>query len=297
MQPRLVTSSACCSGRAGGTARVCDLLAYAVTEAGHKLRLLLAYATEVIHMDEVFNKLNRIVIAEFTIFGFHFELSNTLLCVWIVCALLIVVSLFITRGFKERPGKRQIIIEMLAGFIINLCRENIGEKHYRKFVPIIGTMFLFICMSNLLAVFNFIPGLNLYPPTKDINVTLPLALMSIFTVLIAGILIKGPIGTFKDLFKPMVIMFPFKLMEYITKPLSLCLRLFGNILAAFVIMELVYYFAGLFAAPFSAYFDFFDGILQAYIFVFLTCIYIGELLEEDEEDTPQHTTAVETSLT
>jgi F-type H+-transporting ATPase subunit a len=76
-------------------------------------------------------------------------------------------------------------------------------------------------------------------------------------------------------------MFPFKLMEYVTKPLSLCLRLFGNIVAAFLIMELIYHFMGLIAAPFSAYFDFFDGILQAYIFVFLTCIYIGEAVETE----------------
>jgi len=74
-------------------------------------------------------------------------------------------------------------------------------------------------------------------------------------------------------------MLPFNLMEYVTKPLSLCLRLFGNVVAAFVIMELIIHTLGIVAAPFSAYFDFFDGILQAYIFVFLTCLYIGQAVE------------------
>jgi F-type H+-transporting ATPase subunit a len=105
--------------------------------------------------------------------------------------------------------------------------------------------------------------------------------MSILIVLYSSFRYKGLGGTVKDLFRPVSMMFPFKLMEYVTKPLSLCLRLFGNIVAAFIIMELVFHFTGLFAAPLSAYFDLFDGILQAYIFVFLTCLYIGEAVEAE----------------
>jgi F-type H+-transporting ATPase subunit a len=105
--------------------------------------------------------------------------------------------------------------------------------------------------------------------------------MSIIIVLYSSFRYKGPVGTAKDLFKPIPMMLPFNLMEYVTKPLSLCLRLFGNIIAAFVIMELIYSVFGFFAAPFSAYFDLFDGILQAYIFVFLTCLYIGEAVESE----------------
>jgi F-type H+-transporting ATPase subunit a len=105
---------------------------------------------------------------------------------------------------------------MLVGFIRNMCRDNIGENHYGKYVPYLGTLFLFLCMSNLLAVINFIPGLSLYPPTKDINVTAPLAVMTILIVLYSSFRYKGPIGTAKDLFRPGSIMFPFKLMEYAT---------------------------------------------------------------------------------
>jgi F-type H+-transporting ATPase subunit a len=232
-------------------------------------------------VDEVFRKLEREVLAEISILGFSFKLSNTLLCVWIVAALLITVCFLLARDRRENPGKRQVLAEMLVGFIRNMCRDNIGEAHYGKYVPYLGTLFLFLCLSNLLAVINFIPGLDLYPPTKDINVTAPLAVMSILIVLYSSLRYKGPAGTVKDLFRPVSMMLPFKLMEYVTKPLSLCLRLFGNIVAAFIIMELVFHFAGLFAAPLSAYFDFFDGILQAYIFVFLTCLYIGEAVESE----------------
>jgi F-type H+-transporting ATPase subunit a len=230
-------------------------------------------------MDEVFRKLEREILAEISIGGFTFGLSNTLICVWIVAALLVAVCFLLAGNLQVKPGKKQVLVEMLVGFIRNMCRDNIGEHHYGKYVPYLGTLFLFLCMSNLLAVINFIPGVDLYPPTKDINVTAPLAVMSILIVLYSSFRYKGPVGTVKDLFRPVSMMFPFKLMEYVTKPLSLCLRLFGNIVAAFIIMELVYHFAGLFAAPLSAYFDFFDGILQAYIFVFLTCLYIGETVE------------------
>jgi len=68
-------------------------------------------------------------------------------------------------------------------------------------------------------------------------------------------------------------------MENVRKPMSLCLRLFGNIVASFIIMELLLAFLPFAGAPFSAYFDLFDGILQAYIFIYLTTIYIGEAVE------------------
>jgi len=232
-------------------------------------------------MDEVFEKLNRITITEISVGGYTFVLSDTLLCVWITAALLIVASLILARKLDQRPGRVQMLLEMLVGFIRGLSQDFIGERHYKKYVPYIATLFVFLCMANMLTVLNFVPGLRLYSPTKDINVTIPLALMTILIVLYSSFRYKGPVGTFKDLFKPIPAMFPFKLMEYATKPLSLCLRLFGNMVAAFLIMELVFHYLGLVAAPFSAYFDFFDGILQAYIFVFLTCLYIGEAVETE----------------
>jgi F-type H+-transporting ATPase subunit a len=233
-------------------------------------------------MEEVFQKLERETLAEISIGGFTFEFSNTLLCVWIAMVLLVGVCLLFTRSLKENPGRLQTLVEMFVGFIRNMCRDFIGEHHYEKYVSYTGTLFLFLCMANMLSMLNFIPGLHIYSPTKDINVTLPLALMTIIIVLYSSFRFKGPRRTAKDLLKPIPMMLPFNLMEYVTKPLSLCLRLFGNVVAAFVIMELIFHTMGIIAAPFSAYFDIFDGILQAYIFVFLTCLYIGQAVEAEE---------------
>jgi F-type H+-transporting ATPase subunit a len=162
--------------------------------------------------------------------------------------------------------------------VCNLCKESIGS-HGAGFVPFTGTLLLYIGLSNIITVINFIPGLHIYPPTKDINVTGALAALSILTVFYASFKYKGFKGWVKSFADPIPLMAPFKLLEYGTKPLSLCLRLFGNIVAAFLIMELLLAFVPFISAPFSIYFDLFDGILQAFIFVYLTTIYIGEAVE------------------
>ena len=234
-------------------------------------------------LDEVFEKMERIVVFSFNLFGREFEVGNTILVTWIIMAVLILLALVFTRDLSvERPGKLQCIAELLAETVNNICRESIGH-HWKKFVPYLGTLILYIGLSNMIVLFNFIPGVHIYPPTKDINVTGALAIMSILVVIYSGFRYKGFVGWAKSLVDPMALMAPFKLMEYATKPLSLCLRLFGNIVAGFIIMELLLSFLPIVAAPFSAYFDLFDGILQAYIFVYLTAIYLGEATETEDE--------------
>jgi F-type H+-transporting ATPase subunit a len=128
--------------------------------------------------------------------------------------------------------------------------------------------------------FKFTPPFSIRPPTRDINVTAALAIISILLVLICGFHARGVKGWFKQLLHPLPMMLPFNLMEYGTRTISLALRLFGNILGGYVLMHLI---VGLLpvALPmvFSLYFDFFDGIIQAAIFVFLTSLYISEAVK------------------
>lgn len=230
-------------------------------------------------LDEVFEKMNRIIIFRINFFGAELEIGNTIFVSWIVMALLIILALVFTRKLSDsRPGKLQVIAEMLVETVNNLCSGSIGH-HGKNYVPYLGTLLLYLGMANIISVFNFIPGLHIYPPTKDINVTGALAIVSLLVVLYSGFRYKGFGGWAKSLTDPMPVLLPFKLLEYVTKPLSLCLRLFGNVVAAFIIMELLLAFFPLAGAPFSAYFDLFDGGLQAFIFVYLTSIYIGEAVE------------------
>jgi len=230
-------------------------------------------------LDQVFEKMDRLIIFRFNLFDYDIEISNTIFVTWIITAILIVLALIFTRKMTiGKPGKLQSIVELFVETVSNICKDSIGH-HYKAYVPYIGTLLLYLGLANIIAVFNFIPGVELYPPTKDINVTGALAVISIIIVLYSGFRRKGFIGWAKSLADPMPLMIPFKLMEYGTKPLSLCLRLFGNIVASFIIMELLLAFLPFAGAPFSAYFDLFDGILQAYIFIYLTTIYIGEAVE------------------
>ena len=110
--------------------------------------------------------------------------------------------------------------------------------------------------------------------------TLALALMSIILVQAAGIRAKGIKGWLKSFTQPIAIVTPFNILDLVTRPLSLCMRLFGNVLGAFVIMKLIEQVLPVFLpAVFSVYFDLFDGLLQAYVFVFLTGLYIKEAIE------------------
>ena len=161
-----------------------------------------------------------------------------------------------------------------------------------------GTIFLFLVISNAISIFNIlptseqlyhltgieffekIPVLAIQPPTKDLSVTLSLAVLAILMTVLASIRAKKVKGWLKSHFEPTPIIAPIKFLEYFIRAISLAFRLFGNILGAFIVMEIIYIMMPLVLPTiFSMYFDLFDGILQAFIFVFLTTIYITEAVE------------------
>lgn len=96
----------------------------------------------------------------------------------------------------------------------------------------------------------------------------------------AGIRRKGTKGWLKSFAEPMPVVLPINILEVFIKPLSLCMRLFGNVLGSFVIMELLKMVVpAILPAVFSCYFDIFDGLIQAYVFVFLTALFVKEATE------------------
>lgn len=231
------------------------------------------------------------------IFGRNFTVTDTVVVMWLVMVALIVLSIVLTRNLKLVPEKKQGLAELLVEFVNNFTKNLMGH-HWRTFAPYIGTLLLLLFFSNSVSIFNIIPssefmyritGLELFehlpslairPPTRDANMTACLALISILVTLFSGIIIKNPIGWIKSFAHPMPVMVPFKILDYFVRPLSLCFRLFGNIVGAFIIMELLNKVIPIvLPSLFSLYFDLFDGLLQAYIFVFLTSIYISEAIE------------------
>lgn len=233
------------------------------------------------------------------IFGVGIPISDSIIMMWFIMLVIIVLAVIFTRNFKTVPTGKQNVTELIVETINNLVKGNIGH-HWRPFAPYFGTILIFLAFANTVSLFNIFPsfeqlyeftGLGFFehlakiefiPPTKDYNVTLTMALMTVLLVLLSGIIYKGVRGWLKSFLKPSPVMLPFHILDYGTRTLSLSLRLFGNILAGFIVVELLY--SAILPVKIliplgSFFFDIFDALLQAYIFVFLSTIYISEAIE------------------
>ena len=228
-----------------------------------------------------------------SLFNFEIPITETVIISWLVMLILIIASLLLTRRLKEAPSGPQAVLEAGVEFLNNFAKNQFGS--FAKYLgPYMGSLFLFLLVANIIGVISppevkafgheFIPPFMIRPPTRDINVTAALAVISILLVLVCGFAARGFKGWFKRLLHPLPMMLPFNIMEYGTRLISLALRLFGNILGGYVMMSLL---EGLLpvALPmvFALYFDFFDGMIQAVIFVFLTSLYISEAVKLHEE--------------
>jgi F-type H+-transporting ATPase subunit a len=217
------------------------------------------------------------------------DITETVLVSWVVMALLILASLLLTRRLREVPRGSQVFLEWAVEFLNNFSRGYFG-KRAQVYGPYIGTVFLFLLLANIIPVISPMaigalglePPFVIKPPTRDINLTAALALLSILLVLFGGLRARGIRGWARNLLHPVPMMLPFNLLEYIIRPLSLCLRLFGNILGGYIIMLLVEQALPVpvvIPAALSLYFDFFDGLIQAVVFCFLTTLFVGEAVE------------------
>ena len=202
------------------------------------------------------------------------EIKESIVVTWIIMAVLILLSIFLTRNMKiDHISKRQAVAELIVTKLTGIVEGMIGEKG-KAFVPYLTTVLVYIGISNIIGLFGF------KSPTKDLNVTIALAVMSIVIVEAAGIYYLGVKKWLHKFTEPIAIVTPINILEVFTRPLSLCMRLFGNVLGSFVIMELIKMIVPVFLPTvFSLYFDIFDGLLQAYVFVFVTSLYIGECIE------------------
>lgn len=223
--------------------------------------------------------LNELLMADKTLIhvpfgnGF-FDIYKSVVVSWIVLAILIVLIVALTSNLKvHNISKRQAAVESAVLWIRGVVGELLGEEAI-GYAPYIVTVLIFIAFSNMIGL------IGLVPPTMDLNVTLALSLMSIVLVELAGIIKKGPKKWLKSFTEPMAVITFMNVLELFIRPLSLCMRLFGNILGATVIMELIKHVIPIILpAALSIYFDIFDGCIQAYVFCFLTSLYIKEAVE------------------
>ena len=208
---------------------------------------------------------------------FGLSIPESVVVSWGIMAFLVLGSILLTRNLRvEHITKRQAVLETVVTTINDFFVELLGENG-KRYVPYLVSVALYIGCSNLIGVFG------IKPPTKDLNVTAALALMSIVLIEYAGIHARGGLGFLKSLTAPTPIMTPMNILEIAIRPTSLCMRLFGNVLGAFVIMELIKLVVPVFVpAVFSLYFDLFDGLIQTYVFVFLTSLFMKESIGDEE---------------
>ena len=248
---------------------------------------------ELFHHDTMF---------EIPLGNLRIPVTDTVVVMWFISLVIILFSVWLVRPkkFTKIPKGKQLAAESFVTVFGNILKGNLGEKYYKKYLPYYGTIFLFLLFANMSGIFNFIPSaelvghwtghipekwIQLVPPTSDLNLPLTLALMSICLIPLSAIRFKGIKGFLKNFLHPTPIMLPFNILDYATRTLSLSLRLFGNIFAAVAILDLLY-LGALFVKPIvplaSAFFDVFDAGLQAYIFIFLSSVYVAEAIHEEE---------------
>lgn len=221
---------------------------------------------------EILSQLDNKISFVIPIFG-GLPVPQSVVISWGVMIVLMILTLIFVRKLSVIPKGPQIIVEALVGFIYNFFDDILGEEG-KRYIPWLGTITIYIGCVNLVGLFG------LTPPTKDLNVTAGLAFMSIILIEYSGIHAKGVKGWTKSFAEPMPLLAPINVLEIFIRPLSLCMRLFGNVLGAFVVMELIKIVVpGVVPVVFSFYFDVFDGLIQAYVFVFLTSLFMKEKME------------------
>jgi F-type H+-transporting ATPase subunit a len=218
---------------------------------------------------------------EWHLFGLTFNM-DTILGTVVAGLIVIGLGLALRRSASVRqPGKLQLMWETIVEQVEAQVEESLGIKTAPFVVPLAITLFMFITVANLLALIptghhpEYMP-----PPASDVNLTYALALLVIVWMHIAGIRRKGLRGYYGHLAKPYAIMLPINIVEEIAKPLTLSLRLFGNIFSGVIMVSLIALFpAFLLWAPEIIWklFDAGIGIIQAFIFALLTILYFASV--------------------
>jgi F-type H+-transporting ATPase subunit a len=222
-----------------------------------------------------------------TIGGLTFNIDT----IWQTC---VAAAIVLGLGFYMRsrvtagvPGRLQLLWEFVVGTVSNQVEDSLGPG-YGQVVPLAVALFLFILVCDWLEIF---PGLfhntDYSPaPSADVNMTYALAALVFILTTRAAIRARGPGGYFKNFFRKPVFMFPLRFIEELAKPVTLALRLFGNLFAGGIMIALLISLPVLFF-PFSIIFtvvwklfDMFIGVIQAFIFALLTILYYQFAIEE-----------------
>ncbi len=208
-----------------------------------------------------------------------FPITETMVNTWLVMGAILIFAIVSTRNMKKVPGKLQLIAEMMVSGIDGLTENTMGRKNM-GFAPYMLTLFMYLAIANLLGV------VALRPPTADLTMTFALSLLTFFMTQFFAIKSKGFGGFLKGFIEPIPLLLPINIIGEFANPISLSFRLFGNMLGGVIIMGLIYggltnlmYFAAGIPILAHLYFDIFAGLLQSFIFVMLSMVFISMAMD------------------
>ena len=209
-------------------------------------------------------------------------INATIVNTWVIMVVLTGASALVTWRLKpEAPATRwrtalEVIVTAIEGQIAEITRRPSS-----RFIPFVGTLFLFIAVSNLLLV---VPGFE--PPTASLSTTTALALSVLIAIPAFGIASRGVGGYLRTYVEPTVLMLPFNIISEFTRGLALAIRLYGNIMSGAVIAAILLGVAPFFFPVVMDMLGLLTGLIQAYIFAVLAMVYIAAATGPAAEPTP-----------
>jgi F-type H+-transporting ATPase subunit a len=208
-------------------------------------------------------------------------INLTIVITWALMLVLVIGSALITRQLKTDIliSRWQCVLEMIVTGIRSQIKE-IGLSDSEKYIGYLGTLFLFIAMSNICIIIPYYE-----PPTGSLSTTAALAVSVFFAVPVFGIMNGGFLGYLKSYTKPSIIMLPFNIIGEFTRTLALAVRLFGNIMSGGMIVAILLSISPFIFPAIMNILGLLTGLVQAYIFSVLATVFIAAAVHESKSST------------
>ena len=213
------------------------------------------------------------------------QVTSTVVSMWAIILVLALVSFLVTRRLREVPGPVQNLAEMAIEKLQSFFADSLGQKHMRKYFPIFATFFIFIVVCNYSGL---LPGVGhvkgMAQPTANLSVTAGLGVCAFFTTHILGVRERGLRHYAASFAKPLYLCFlilPLNLIEQFIRPMSLALRLYGNMFGEETVTENLYEIFPIGMPLIMNVLSLLFCLLQAVVFTMLLSIYVSEAVEEE----------------
>jgi F-type H+-transporting ATPase subunit a len=196
-------------------------------------------------------------------------ITRPVVTTWVIMLVLTGVCWGVTRRLQLRPDRRQAVLEILVTGIARQI-EDVIRKDPRPFLPLLGTLFIFLAVANLSGL---LPGVQ--APTSKLETPAALALIVFVSVHYLGVRARGLRGYLASFAEPKLIMLPLNIISQLTRTFSLMVRLFGNVMSGEFVIAIVVALSGLFVPIPLMVLEILVGIVQAYIFTVLATVFVG----------------------